>query len=159
MYLIKPNGSYNIVINDIGVTISFPNTAVIEKSKYEKSGDIQKLLNSGIILVKELKENETSKVEIEAKTEEEKIFVAREEETKSASNVFVRQPEKVNVDEPKATKKLEKEEKVEVPVVEEKVEIEKTETEKAEVEAESKTDKEVKAKEVTPKSTNKRNKK
>ncbi|MDF2533984.1 MAG: hypothetical protein K0R18_141 [Bacillales bacterium] len=124
MYLVKPNGNYNIVISDIGVTISSNNNILIEKSKIDNSGDARKLIVSNLLLIEDANEK-TIKTEdkVEAKADDAKIFVAREEETKVNSEVFVREPKKeVEIVSP-VVEEIKNTEVVEISTEEVKVEV------------------------------------
>lgn len=102
MYSVKANGNYNIIINDIGVTVSSsnPKGVEIEKTIFESSIDAKNLLENKFIIVEELKKNvKESKVEtkveakketkVEAKKENAEVFVARESKEEKSKDIFV----------------------------------------------------------------------
>lgn len=171
MYSVKANGNYNIIITDIGVTISSSNAkdVLIEKEIFESSTDAKKLIEDNYIIAKEVKsadEDKKAKKPENEKQEDAEVFIARKEKAeKAVEDVFV-------VEIPKETKeaKAEKVEKAEVTKVEET--IEKTEAtkspvkkaeDKIEVKAETPVKTEVKApvakKEVTKRNNTNKGKK
>ncbi|MNJ90192.1 hypothetical protein D3C87_77860 [compost metagenome] len=171
MYLVKPNGNYNILISDINVAVSHPNSILVEKKKFDSSANAKGLLDAGFILIEDADKVSTlNQEEVETKKEE-TVFVAREEETKISSGIFVRQPEedKIIIETPKIEEIIIEdtttvEVVVEEPVIEKPIEEVKIVEEKpAKVAKTTKVAKTVETTEtpveevvVTPKTTNKR---
>lgn len=178
MYLVRPNGNYNILIGDINVAVSHPNSVLVEKSKLDGSANAKGLLDAGFILIEDADKAATLTQEEVKPKKEETVFVAREEETKTSSHIFVRQPEedKIIVETSKVEEAIVEEPKEELTVVAEELVAEKAVEEVAVVEEKpvpakvTKTTKATKAVEtakteetpteevvqVTPKTTNKR---
>lgn len=94
MYRVKANGNFNLIISDINVSI--PATQLdgilVEKEKFDASGDAQKLLNAKLIVVEDAKSGK-KQTQPTAKQKGDKAFVVEHNEDKKAENVFVREPD------------------------------------------------------------------
>lgn len=94
MYVVKPNGNYNIILNDIGISIQATGEITIEKSTIDNSIDAQNLIKANLLLVEDFKSEKVKKIKQEKEVKnEDTVFVAREEATEINKNIFVREPE------------------------------------------------------------------
>ena len=136
MYLIKVNGNYNIIINDINVAISSTHPGVlVEDEVFNNSVDAKNLASKGYIIVEKVESANKATLETitesETKTENAEIFVAGEQ-PKQPEDVFVKEvPKEIKVEETKTEEVTIQEETV-TPEVKEEVTVETTEKETTE---------------------------
>jgi hypothetical protein len=94
MYKIKVNGKYNLLIRDIGISVSYINTdgVLLTKEMFDGSSDIKKMIDSNLIIVEEYSEKPQIKPKKSMKKEE-KTFVSEGLTISTPEDVFVRKPE------------------------------------------------------------------
>jgi hypothetical protein len=137
MYRLKTNGKYVLLVEDLGLTISYENEKgiTLTDEQFETSNDIKKILRY-LSVEKDSDTSAATNKTVKQTIEPEKVtttaFVARQEEKTSPDGVFVKMP----IDEQAPQVELPSVEKTEEVKVEAKAETEAEKTVKVETKVE-----------------------